>query len=86
MSVKLRKFHGCRILAIWVVMLSLTACGTYRMQCEAPTISEELIQPLPPLAVPTSLDCGEILDTFRENTAVCAVWGARYRRLVEAVE
>jgi len=38
------------------------------------------------MAVPTSLDCGEILDTLRENTAVCAVWGARYRRLVEAVE
>jgi len=67
-------------------MLSLTACGTYKMQCEAPTVSPELMAPLPPMSVPQSLDCGEILDTLRENTAVCAVWGARYRRLVEAVE
>jgi hypothetical protein len=56
------------------------------MQCEAPTVSPELTRPLPPMRAPTSLDCGEILDVMRENTAVCAVWGARYNRLVEAVE
>ncbi len=74
-----------RGLAALCVTLVMTGCTQFKTACEPPTIPLELLEPLPPLTEPTSASCDALLDSYIDNLSTCAVYGVRYKSLIEAV-
>lgn len=67
-------------------MLGVSGCTPYRMPSECPTVPQALTEPLPPLNSPQVSSCGALLNSYMDNLKTCAIWGARYQSLVEAVD
>lgn len=76
----------CRALSVLVVMLALSGCAAQSMRCEPQTVQPELTSPLPPLPMPQGQTCNDHLNHKIDLIAVCALWGARYQSLVDALE
>ena len=74
-----------RALILLCAMLGVSGCMPYRMPSECPTVPQALTEPLPPLSSPVDSSCGALLNSYMDNLKTCAIWGARYQSLVEAV-
>lgn len=72
-----------RTLALWVALCLLTGCTVFSRQCEKQTVSPGHLQPLPPMIEPVSADCGDVVNAYKRNLATSAIWGGRYRSLIE---
>lgn len=72
-----------RILPLLAALSLLTGCAGFNRQCEKQTVSPGHLQPLPPMIEPVSADCGDVVNAYKRNLATAAIWGGRYRSLIE---